>query len=392
MIGRVLNGTYRITGPLARGGMGAIYAAENARLTGKRYAIKMLHRAFAASEEMFQRFRREAEIASQLGHEHIVEVHDFNVTEDGEAYMVMEYLAGEDLAARIARGALPLGDVVRIVDQLASALGAAHAAGIVHRDLKPQNLFLIERGGRSDFVKVLDFGISKVRDAQSLITREQAVLGTPFYMSPEQAMGQGRDVDPRTDVFSLGAIIWEMLTGEIAFASDTIPGALYKVVHVEPRPVHELRTELPPALTDVLSRAMAKDRAARTPSVQQVAAELAQVAARATPWPGASLAGVSASAPMRIAPTTMSSSVGQVAAIPARRRRVVPFAGIVLGPVVVAVVVFAWLARGGSAPPPRSRSATASRAARPPRAPPRPPGRIPCAPRGPSPSHATARR
>src|SRR5262245_1693853 len=200
LVGRVLNGTYRIVRPLARGGMGAIYAAEHARLPGKRYAVKMLHPALATDEEVFQRFQREAEIASQLGHEHIVDVLDFQVTLEGEAFMVMEYLAGEDLAARIARGALPLRDVVPIVTQVASALGAAHAAGIVHRDLKPQNIFLIERGGRHDFVKVVDFGISKMRDRSSLITADQAVMGTPFYMSPEQAMGQVRDVDARTDV------------------------------------------------------------------------------------------------------------------------------------------------------------------------------------------------
>jgi serine/threonine-protein kinase len=343
-VGRVLDNTYRIVRPLASGGMGAVYEAVHARLGAKRYAVKVLHPVFASNPEVFKRFRREAEITSQLGHEHIVEVQDFQVAPDGTAYMVMEYLDGEDLATRIdTRAPLPLADVVRIIEQAASALTAAHAAGVVHRDLKPQNIFLVKRSGRDDFVKILDFGISKVQDSSSLVTRDQAVMGTPFYMSPEQAMGNVREVDGRTDVFALATIIFEMLTGEMAFASDTIPGALYKVVHEQVRPVHELRPELPPTVAQVLGRALAKDRANRTPSAEQLARELA-VAANLRPATLPPVASLMLPAPDPIAhrpPTTMSSSLGELAVTPLRPTRGRKLAAVLIaGAMTIGAVAF----------------------------------------------------
>jgi serine/threonine-protein kinase len=351
LVGRVLDGTYRIVRPLARGGMGAICEAVNARLAGKRYAVKVLHPIFATNEEVFRRFRREAEIASQLGHEHIVEVQDFNVTTDSIAYMVMELLEGEDLAARIARGPLPAASVARIIEQVASALGAAHSAGIVHRDLKPQNIFLISRGGSDQFVKVLDFGISKVQDSGSLITCDQTVMGTPFYMSPEQAVGDVRDVDARTDVFALGAIIWEMFTGEMAFASDSIPGALYKVVHEHPRPVHELRRDLPRGMSELLARAMDKDRSMRPASAHEVAAELTRLVGRVR-RPSAELGLLATASPAGASGllmpagtvTTMSSSVGQLDVAPQPRRRLLPWAA-GAGSLLAAALAFMVLQR-----------------------------------------------
>jgi len=363
LIGRVLDGTYQIVRPLARGGMGEIYEAVHARLGGKRYAIKVLHPVFASNEEVFRRFRREAEIASQLGHDHIVEVQDFNVTPDSVPYMVMELLEGEDLAARIERGPLPLVHVVHIVDQVASALAAAHQAGIVHRDLKPQNIFLTKRRGSDEFVKVLDFGISKMQDSSSVITRDQSLMGTPFYMSPEQAMGMVRDVDARTDVFALGAIIWEMVTGEMAFASDTIPGALYRVVHEEPRAAHELRRELPPGASALLARAMAKDRDARIASAQDLAAELASLLGKrpTTVYPSAPTLGISAAhavvhpsiIALRGVPTTMSSAVGQVAVRSSAARRIAPWAAIGTGSVLVGGVVALLSLRGSQSVAPQ---------------------------------------
>jgi serine/threonine-protein kinase len=274
-VGKLLAGTYHVERLIGKGGMGAIYEATHARLQGNRYAIKVLAPQFTDEPELLVRFRREAEIASQLGHDNIVAVHDFNVS-DGQAYMVMELLEGEDLAARLrTRGGLSVDEVKRIVDQVSSALDSAHRAQIVHRDLKPQNIFLCRRAGHHDHVKVLDFGVSKVLDSSSVVTRDHALVGTPFYMSPEQADGRVKEIDARTDVFALGAIIWEMLTGRMAFAAPTLSVALYKVCSVDPPDVHLLRNDVPPALSLVLRRALAKDRHQRTPSAVQVAAELA---------------------------------------------------------------------------------------------------------------------
>jgi serine/threonine protein kinase len=283
LVGRSLHDVYKIVRPIGRGGMGAIYEAEHLRLAGKRYAVKVLHREFAESPELLQRFRREAEIASALGHDHIVEVHDFNITADGLAYMVMELLLGEDLAARLKRGPLPLDTALAIAGQTASALEASHRAHIVHRDLKPQNLFLCHRGGREDFVKVLDFGVSKVLDSASAITREDALVGTPFYMSPEQAAGRVADIEARTDVFALAAIVWEMLTGQMAFGGSNHAAVLYRVLFAEPPDVHTLRPDVPPAVSLVLRRALAKDRQARTPSMNTFFDEFVSAASGSAP-------------------------------------------------------------------------------------------------------------
>ena len=275
LVGRTLAETYRVVTLIGKGGMGAIYEAHHVRLQGKRYAIRILAPQFAENPELLARFRREAEIASQLGHENIVEVHDFNLSE-GQAYMVMELLDGEDLAARLqARGAMALDQAKHILDQVASALAAAHRAHIVHRDLKPQNIYLCRRGGRDDYVKVLDFGVSKVLDSSSVVTRDHALVGTPFYMSPEQAEGKVKEIDSRTDVFALGAIVWEMLTGRMAFGAPTFSVALYKVCFVDPPDVHLVRPDVPPAVSMVLRRALAKERSLRTGTVAEVAAELA---------------------------------------------------------------------------------------------------------------------
>jgi serine/threonine-protein kinase len=274
LVGQTLDGTYTIGRLIGKGGMGAIFAATHARLPGKHVAIKVLAPELAENTEVLLRFRREAEIASRLGHENIVDVHDFNVW-DGMAYLVMELLDGEDLDQRIkSRGPMALDAVEHIVGQIASALEAAHRAHIVHRDLKPQNVFLCRRGGRDDFVKVLDFGISKVLDSSSVVTRDQALMGTPFYMSPEQADGRVQEIDARTDVFALGAIIWEMLVGRMAFGAPTLSVALYKVAFVDPPEVHLIRPDVPPGVSAVLRRALAKERTQRTPSALELMREL----------------------------------------------------------------------------------------------------------------------
>jgi DNA-binding response OmpR family regulator/tRNA A-37 threonylcarbamoyl transferase component Bud32 len=268
---------YRLVRKITSGGMGTIFEGEHLRLPGKRYAVKVLHAA--QSPVAMQRFQREAVITSDLGHDHIVEVHDFNV-ENGMPYLVMEYLEGEDLARRLSKQRLPmeLDQVVRITQQAALGLDAAHREGIVHRDLKPQNIFLCRRDGRDDFVKLLDFGVSKVRDAKQPITKDDMLTGTPSYMSPEQAEGSGTEVDHRTDIFALGVVTWEMLTGRRAFEAATISGTLFQVVFLDPMPVQGLR--LPDPINAVLRTAMAKQKTARYPSVLVFAEALAEAAAR----------------------------------------------------------------------------------------------------------------
>ncbi|MGZ3446204.1 MAG: serine/threonine-protein kinase, partial [Myxococcaceae bacterium] len=187
-VGAVVAETYRIEGLLGRGGMGAVWAAEHLRLPGKHVAVKVLLDAAAGGDEMLQRFRREAEIASRLGHPNIVEVLDFNTLPSGQPYIVLEYLQGETLAARVAGGRLQLEEALAITRQIGSALQAAHRAGVVHRDLKPDNVFLCTpEEDMPTKVKVLDFGISKIRGSQSLRTQDAILMGTPQYMSPEQA-------------------------------------------------------------------------------------------------------------------------------------------------------------------------------------------------------------
>jgi serine/threonine protein kinase len=217
LVGTVLQDSYRITRAIGRGGMGAVYEGTQLRLN-KRVAIKVLARELSSNQEALARFRREAEVTSQLGHPHIVQVNDFGTTPSGEPYLVMEFLEGEDLDQRIRRARqMPLAATTNIIKQIASALSSTHARGIVHRDLKPANIFLMEIEGEADFVKIVDFGISKVRAATLRLTGASAVIGTPNYMSPEQAAGQVEEVDHRTDQWSLACIAYELLSGRGPF-------------------------------------------------------------------------------------------------------------------------------------------------------------------------------
>jgi serine/threonine protein kinase len=279
LVGTVLNGVYRLARPIASGGAGEIYEAVDLRQPGKRYAIKVLHAAH--NPVALQRFQREATITSELGHDHIIEVYDFAVAENGMPYLVMELLEGEDLARRLARSApMALDVVVRLTQQIALGLDAAHREGVVHRDLKPQNIFLCRRPDGSDFVKLLDFGVSKVRDSSS-ITGDNMITGTPSYMSPEQAEGHLDDVDHRTDIFALGVVVWEMLTGRRAFEAPTIAGTLYQVVFTKLDLVHTTRPEVPSRVDVIIRTAVAKAKRSRYGSALLFAAQLADAATRA---------------------------------------------------------------------------------------------------------------
>src|SRR4051794_22577088 len=263
-VGSVLGETYQITQLIGQGGMGAVWAAKHTRLP-KRFAVKVLLGALQDSEG-YARFRREAETTSRIGHPNIVEVLDFNTLASGTPYLVMEYLEGESLARRLKRGAIPLEEALGLTRQIGSALYAAHKNEVVHRDLKPDNIFLCpsDSGGViGDRVKVLDFGISKIKNAATVLTQESTLMGTPQYMSPEQASGKNSLVDQRTDVFALGAIVYEMLTGKACFSGETLATVVVKVMLEPPPPIEELQPSVPPKVRDAVYRALEKDPAKR---------------------------------------------------------------------------------------------------------------------------------
>jgi serine/threonine-protein kinase len=266
LVGTVLAERYEIVRRIGEGGMGAVYEARHT-VIGKRVAVKVLLEKFLEKPDLVARLLQEARLASSIGHENIVDVTDFGTTTDGRAFVVMEFLEGESLAQLVIRDApLPVERSLRITRQVASALGAAHAKGIVHRDVKPENVYLVRRGD-ADFVKVVDFGVSKAVHATDespewqRLTRTGMVLGTPLYMSPEQARG-GEDVDSRADIWAVGVMLYECLTGEVPFRAPNYLGVISQVLTKEATSPTGLRPELgiPPAVETVVMRALEKDR------------------------------------------------------------------------------------------------------------------------------------
>jgi tRNA A-37 threonylcarbamoyl transferase component Bud32 len=262
-IGLVLQERYRIVRKLGEGGMGRVYEAEHI-LIKKRVAIKCLHSQFANNGEVIARFQREAQAASAIGNEHIVEVNDLGRFPDGSVFMALEFLDGRDLATDLEQsGALTVGRAMRIMAQVCEALAAAHEKGIVHRDLKPENIFLVRRKGNPDFVKIVDFGISKFKDSDARgMTATGAMIGTPHYMAPEQIEGR-KDVDHRVDLYAMGVIMFEMLTGRMPFEASTLPKLVYEVCSVRPPSVGDFREDIPPELQAIVARLLEKEPALR---------------------------------------------------------------------------------------------------------------------------------
>jgi len=281
-IGIVLQGTYRILRPLAEGGCGEVYLAAHTRLPG-RFAIKLLHRSLARDNDAMTRFRQEAEITSSLRHPHIVQVFDFNVTDNGVPSLVMELLEGKRLSQRVAAdGALDPMIAIDIIEQIASALHAAHARGIVHRDLKPENIMLLGGAGVGNFVKVLDFGISQA-SWRPRLTDGERVAGTPQYMAPEQACGLREQIDHRSDQFSLAAIAYTLLTGREPFRGENPIAVLYEVVHTDPALPSQIVPTLGVEVDAVVRRGLAKASADRYPNVLAFAGALRAAITGATP-------------------------------------------------------------------------------------------------------------
>ena len=274
--GLVLHDTYALGPCIGHGGMGEVYEATHVRLPG-RFAVKILRPDLLANQAAVARFCREAEIMSELRHPHIIQIFDFNTSADGLPYFVMEYLDGVDLEARLARtGTLPLAVIVPIVEAVASALLAAHAMGVVHRDLKPANIFLLRGEGRDDdFAKVIDFGISKTASPGSRLSLASAVMGTPAFMAPEQALGLASQIDARTDQFALAAITYRMLTGHEPFVGSDPVSVLYQVVHEEPPRLAQFFPWDLTQVQSVLDQAMAKRPEDRFDNIVAFAAALA---------------------------------------------------------------------------------------------------------------------
>src|SRR6187399_1852904 len=267
LVGKNLNGTYIVEGILGEGGMGRVYRARHTRIPSKEFAIKVLRPEFAKNPEVVTRFRREAEAAACIGHANVVGVYDVDTTPDGHSYLVCEYLKGRDLADEIARvGSLDIAAAVHVVVQVCKALEAAHTRGVVHRDLKPHNVFLLadETGELPPrpAVRVLDFGLSRFVDAPGTqLTQTGVIMGTPAYMAPEQADGTG--VDPRTDVYGLGAVLFTALCGRPPFEADTLQAVVLAVLTQEAPLIRTRNSVVPENLELVIQRAMSRKREER---------------------------------------------------------------------------------------------------------------------------------
>ena len=264
-------GEYRIEGPLGSGGMGRVYAAIHP-VIAKRAAIKVLHPELSVNREAIDRFIQEARSVNQIGHPNIVDIFAFGVLPDGRHYFVMEWLRGESLRQRLARAPIALVDALGILETITLALEAAHDQGIVHRDLKPDNVFLVEVKGHRPQVKLLDFGIAKLLGPQGVQrTQTGNMLGTPAYVSPEQARAQA--VDHRTDIYALGAMMFELMTGELVFPADNAADMIAKHLLEPPRSAAALNPIVPPEL-DALIAAMLAKEAAQRPTLATIRAAL----------------------------------------------------------------------------------------------------------------------
>jgi tRNA A-37 threonylcarbamoyl transferase component Bud32 len=275
--GTVIGEKYRLVRLLGEGGMGQVFEAHHT-VIGRRFAIKFLHPFLAGNEEITARFRNEAQAAGKLENENIAAAVDFGSAPGGTLYLVMEFLEGDDLARLLSKeGALPVVRTVNLLIQACRGLAAAHDRGIIHRDLKPENLFVVPRAD-GELLKILDFGIAKLRGNAS-VTRSGTTMGTPCYMSLEQARG-AKEVDHRSDIYALGVIAYECLSGQKAFPGENYAEVLSKVLAAQPFPLEQTRPDLPGNLGAVVRKAMARDADDRFASVIELAEALIPFAGR----------------------------------------------------------------------------------------------------------------
>jgi serine/threonine protein kinase len=272
-------GNYLIKAKLGEGGMGTVYLGEHP-LIGKRVAVKVLLEELASKEDIVARFFNEAKAVNDIGHANIVDIVDFGKTKNdfGQdvVYFIMEFLDGEALAARLRRTGLTFKETMHVMEQCCSALTASHAKGIVHRDLKPENIYLCPRGGDKNFIKLLDFGIAKLTGdgGQSHKTRTGLVIGTPTYMSPEQCEGKGL-IDHRSDVYSLGIVMYELLTGVVPFPGEGFGEILVAHLTKQPAPPSTVNPDVTPQIEAIVMHSIEKDRNRRFQNMEEFAAAIA---------------------------------------------------------------------------------------------------------------------
>lgn len=312
--GDVLGGKYRIERIIGQGGMGIVAAARHAELH-QRVAIKVLPAHLTPDKDLVERFMREARAAARLRSEHAVKVVDVGARSNGSPYIVMELLDGEDLGALSERGPLPIAESVDYILQTCEAVAEAHALGILHRDLKPRNLFLTTRLHGKPLVKVLDFGLAKSMNMEDrALTATATVMGSPQYMSPEQ-MKASRDIDVRTDIWSLGVCLYELLSAHVPFDAGAVPVLCAMVLKDDPRPLPSLRPDVPPVLWAIIQKCLMKDRAHRYSTVSELAAALEPFAP-----PDARGAGLRIAAVLSAVPATGSGRPGALGSGPQHDR------------------------------------------------------------------------
>jgi serine/threonine-protein kinase len=360
LVGLTVDDRYEILRRIGEGGMGIVYEAEHTKL-GKRVALKVLRDDFSSRPEVVERFRQEAKSASRIGNAHIVDISDFGEMPNRASYFVMELLEGDDLANVLAAAStLPLERAANIVLQCCRALSAAHQKGIIHRDMKPENIFLTVRDERPDFVKIVDFGIAKMSDIETKgapgrkLTKTGMIFGTPEYMSPEQAAGKP-NLDHRVDIYALGVILYEMLTGRVPFVGDTFMGVLTQHMF---EPVPKLSVANPsltpsPAIEAFVAKALAKEPAERFASCDEMARALEQaLEGQVIP---VELSEVRRSTPAEFAAARRSAPTAAEFVPPAPSRSLAPVVGVLA---LLAIGIGAYFALGqGGAPEVRGDAA-----------------------------------
>jgi serine/threonine protein kinase len=266
-IGTIIDGAYRLTRLIAPGSMGTVFEAVQLRLH-RPVAVKIMVPELTENAEALARFRREVKVTAQLHHPNVVQLLDHGTTASGQPYLVTEYLEGENLEQRLLRSPqLRVATLLPLLRQMASALAAIHANGIVHRDLKPANVLLMPMEGSPDFIKVIDFGISKVHASETKLTGAATMIGTPEYMSPEQAMGRVDEVDHRSDQWALACMVWRMLSGHPPFWGKQLNDLINRLIQDEPPSLIALAPHVCPEVEQVLRRSLSKRPSQRFPTV-----------------------------------------------------------------------------------------------------------------------------
>jgi eukaryotic-like serine/threonine-protein kinase len=353
-------GNYRVVKLLGEGGMGVVYLAQHP-VIGRKVAIKLLHAVLARDQDIVSRFFNEARAIHMIAHENIVEILDFGQTTDGQPYFIMEFLEGEALSDAVARGPMPPEQVAVIGGQMCRALGAAHAKGIVHRDLKPHNVQMITKPDGSPSAKILDFGVAKILaspdGAQSVKTRTGSLMGTPLYMSPEQCKGAGT-LDHRTDIYSLGVMLFEMLAGRPPFTAEGVGELFAKHMLEEAPSLLDFAPQVPPHMAAAVMRSLQKEPRDRFESMEEfrkaLVGEVKLTGLPARPGAARTSPMSTTQAMSSKASTTLSSASSEIDGdlAPARRNWKVP--AIVGGVAAVAIIALVAMPKSQKAAPPQA--------------------------------------